>query len=102
MTLQLLKWDARSEFLELILFVLLWGLFVIWPEEAAHVLCGTFYDGVMFKLCDLPQELPREQAAELLKWAVDGAASHDIHAQTASWTGITLSIDLDIAVTARV
>ena len=102
MTLQLLKRDARSELLERILFVLLWRLFVVWPEEAAHVLCGTFYNGVMFKLCNLPQEFPREQATELLKWAMDRTASHDIHAQTASWAGVALSIDLDIAVTAWV
>ena len=82
--------------------MLLWGLIVIWPEEAAHVLCGTFHDGVMFKLCNLPQEFPREQATELLEWAMDRIASHDVHAQTASRAGITCSIDLDIAVTARV
>ena len=102
MTLQLLKGDARSEFLELILCVLLWGLIFIWPEEAAHVLCGTFHDGVMFELCNLPQEFPREQAAELLEWAMDRIASHEVHAQTAPWAGIALRVDLDIAVTARV
>ena len=73
----------------------------IWPQETADVLLSSLHDCMLLQVRQLPQQLPRQKAAELLKRALDGIFPHYVHANVTAGACIIHIIQLDTAFAAQ-